>query len=275
MAEQFEQLVFSGGGLRCFWQGGFLEEARDAFSLDPERVTGVSGGSVSGAAFLAHRGEQLLETMCHAFAPLESNIQFDDLDEEEGLTPHQRVFNEVLSDVFDKDAMRKIGGGPSFQVLVAHPPTRRLAGLSGSAMTLVYESELHIVNSPHFSWAEKLGLTSELVNATAVAKDGKLVDLMMAAVTIPPIFRTRKWNGQPVVDGGMADQAPMPDPDRGRSLILLTRPYREIPDRADRVYVAPTGDLPADKLDFTDPDNLRRTWDHGRRDGQRFLSEHL
>lgn len=32
-------------------------------------------------------------------------------------------------------------------------------------------------------------------------------------------------------------------------------------------------DVPADKLDFTDPAKLRRTWEQGRRDGEAFLRE--
>lgn len=268
---RFDQLVLSGGGLRCFWQGGFLEVVRDVLPLEPERVTGVSGGSVSAAGFLARRGDKLLETMCDAFEALEANVRLDDFDDEDGRTPHQRIFREVLDEVFDAEAMDRIGRGVGFQVLIAHPPLHDVAGLAGSAMTLAYEAELHLVNSPHFSWAERFGLTSELVDARAAAQDGRLVDLLRAAVTIPPVFRTLEWEGTPVIDGGMADQAPMPKPDRGRSLVLLTRDYDRIPERDDRCYVSPSREVPADKLDFTDPGKLRRTWDVGRADGEAFL----
>ncbi len=268
---RFDQLVLSGGGLRCFWQGGFLEVVRGVLPLEPERVTGVSGGSVTGAGFLAHRGRELLDAMTDAFASLDANVRWDDLDDEHGLTPHQRVFHEVLSDVFDADAMAKIADGAAYQVLIAHPPVHDLEGLSGSAMTIAYEAELHLINSPHFRWAEKFGLTSELVDARQAAGDRKLVDLLRSAVAIPPIFRPPEWQGKPVVDGGMADQAPMPDPDCGRTLVLLTRNYRSIPETADRLYVTPSDEVPADKLDFTDPEKLRCTWDQGRRDGERFL----
>lgn len=49
----FSQLVMSGGGLRCLWQGGFLDIARDPLALSPQRVIGVSGGALSAARFLA------------------------------------------------------------------------------------------------------------------------------------------------------------------------------------------------------------------------------
>lgn len=271
MGGPFPQVVFSGGGLRCYWQGGFMDVVRDALDLDPDRITGVSGGSMSAAGYIAHRGHEMLERMCEAFRQTDSNFNMDDLDEEHGRTPHQRIFHDVLNDVLTDDAVAGIAEGPSFQVQIARPPSHEVPGISGTAMTAAYEAELHIKSSPHFSWAEKLGMKAELVDARAAARDGRLVELIEAAVTIPPVFRTPEWDGAPVVDGGMTDQAPMPDPNEGRTLVLLTRQYRRLPDRSDRLYVAPSDETPADKIDFTDPEKLRQTWDLGMRDGEAFL----
>jgi hypothetical protein len=63
----------------------------------------------------------------------------------------------------------------------------------------------------------------------------------------------------------------MPDPDDGRTLVLLTRDYGSVPDRPDRVYRAPSREVPADKIDFTDPADIRRSWAIGEADGRRFL----
>ena len=271
MGGPFEQVVFSGGGLRCYWQGGFMDVVRDALNLSLDRITGGSGGSMSAAGYIAHRGHDILDRMCEAFRQTDANVNLNDLDETHGRTPHQRIFHDVLNDVLDATATAKIANGPAFQVQIARPPGHRLPGLSGTAMTAAYEAELHLVNSPHFSWAEKAGLTAELVDGRAAARDGALTKLIEAAVTIPPIFRTLEWDGAPVVDGGMADQAPMPDPDKGRTLVLLTRQYRRLPEVANRHYVTPSDETPADKIDFTDPDKLRRTWDLGKRDGEAFL----
>ena len=82
-----------------------------------------------------------------------------------------------------------------------------------------------------------------------------------AAAVIPPVFEPPLWEERAVVDGGMADQAPMPEPDKGETLILLTREYKNIPDIPGRFYVHPSKETPADKIDFTDPGKLRKTWD--------------
>ena len=269
---RFDQLVFSGGGTRCFWQGGFLHVLRRELPLEPARICGVSGGALSGACFVAQRGQMLLDVMAEAFARQDRNFDWNQLmDGDTADTPHQRVYRDVVTQVLDDEAQRTIAQGAPFQVLIAHPPDDGWAATSGSAAALAYEAELHAVSSPHFDWAEKSGVTTTLVDATQAAADGDLVDLVCAAATIPPIFDVPRWKGRPVIDGGMADQAPMPDPDEGRTLVLLTRRYDNIPRVEGRIYVAPSEETPADKIDFTDPQKIRQTWETGERDAHAFL----
>ncbi len=265
-----DQLVFSGGGLRCFWQGGFMSTLTAQREIQPKRLTGVSGGALAGAAYLSGRATALLDAMCAAFAEQDSNIDPFHADAD-GLTPHQSIYCDVVGQVIDAEAEARIADGPAFQILIAHPPEGRLPVLSGMAMTLAYEAELHTINAPHFGWAEKMGLEHRLVDANLAARDGRLFDLICAAAVIPPVFTPPLWDGRPVVDGGMADQAPMPDPDEGRTMILLTRNYRTLPEAENRYYLHPTEETPADKIDFTDPDKLRATWAQGERDATALL----
>ncbi|MEE4211574.1 MAG: patatin-like phospholipase family protein, partial [Parvularcula sp.] len=53
---QFDQLVLSGGGTRCFWQAGFLNHVRDEMQLAPKRLCCVSGGAMTAAGFVAGIG---------------------------------------------------------------------------------------------------------------------------------------------------------------------------------------------------------------------------
>lgn len=267
-----EQVVFSGGGLRCFWQGGFVETLTGSRPLDPARITGVSGGALSAACFIAGRERALLDRMCEQFEKQDRNI--DLFERTHGsVSPHQQIYCEVVGSVLDQEAERAVAEGPQLQILIAHPPLKGAPTLSGVAMTAAYEAELHTVGSPHFDWAEKMGLDYSLVDANAAAREGKLVDLVCAAAVIPPVFEPPYWDGRPVVDGGMADQAPLPDPNEGPTLILLTRRYESLPEVPERHYVAPTEETPADKIDFTDPEKLRRTWEQGEQDAQQYLAE--
>ncbi|WP_407494716.1 patatin-like phospholipase family protein [Pseudooceanicola sp. MF1-13] len=265
-----DQIVFSGGGLRCFWQGGFLSEIEKHRTLRPKRVTGVSGGALAGAAWLSGTEDRLLNVMCDAFEKRDSNIGLFDPDDD-GITPHQRLYCSVVEEVFDDTLTQKIADGPQFQILIAHPPSTGLPTLTGTALAAAYEVELHTINSPHFNWAEKMGLTANLVDANEAARNGKLVDLINAAAVIPPVFEPELWNDRRVVDGGMADQAPMPDPDHGDTMILLTRDYKRIPEIEGRTYISPSEETAADKIDFTDPTKLRDTWSQGVKDAQKYL----
>ncbi|MHA6344486.1 patatin-like phospholipase family protein [Roseivivax sp. CAU 1761] len=264
------QIVFSGGGLRCFWQGGFMTTLCAARPCRPERVTGVSGGALAGAAFLSGTERRLLEEMCAAFEKQDSNLDLLNPDED-GITPHQKLYCDVVTRVIDAEAEARVADGPGFQILLAHPPETPLPTMTGMAMAAAYEAELHTVNSPHFNWAEKMGLTSQLVDANQAAREGRLVELICAAAVIPPVFEPPLWEDRRVVDGGMADQAPLPQPDAGETMILLTRDYKRLPDVAGRHYIAPSAETPADKIDFTAPEKLRATWAQGERDARRWL----
>lgn len=267
----FRQLVCSGGGTRCCWQGGWLEVVRDEIALEPERVSAVSGGALTAAGFITRSGRTVLEEMCQAFGALDTNFDPHEMIEGEGLSLHQRTYREIVNSVFDAARQREVADGPSFQILLGHPPTETFARFTGTAATLAYEAELHLIGSPHFNWAEKLGVTATLIDARAAAAQNKLADLICAAAVIPPLFDLPEWEGRKIIDGGMSDQAPLPDPDIGNSLILLTRHYKSIPDIASRSYVMPDEAVPADKIDFTDPGKLRRSWAEGGKAAATYL----
>jgi hypothetical protein len=271
MPDNTPQIVFSGGGLRCFWQGGFLTRVEQARKFTPDRVTGVSGGAMAGAAWIAGIEERLLDVMCDAFEKRDHNLDLFAADEE-GITPHQRIYCDVVETVLDQAARERVANGPAFQIQIAHPPSTGHPTMTGTALAAAYEAELHMVGSPHFDWAEKMGLTAQLVDATQAARDGRLVELVNAAAVIPPVFEPPLWGDRRVVDGGMADQAPLPDPDEGETLVLLTRPYKNLPDVPGRFYVWPSEETPADKIDFTDPQKLRDTWALGQRDAEAYLN---
>ena len=270
----YPQLVFSGGGTRCFWHGGFMDVARDRLTPAPERIACVSGGVLSAATFVAGRARRLLDTMAEAFEAQDANVDWHDLVEGAGLTPHQSIYRDVVAAVLgDAEARDAVATGPSLQVMLAHPPGgERTARLTGALATIAYEAELHVLSRPDLEWAEAAGLGTSRVDAREAAREGRLVELVCAAAVIPPIFDPPLWDGRPVVDAGMAGHAPHPEPDRGATLVLATRTYRNWPDDG-RTYVSPSEAVPADKIDFTDPGKIRRTWAAGEQDARRFLAE--
>lgn len=272
-ARTYQQLVFSGGGTRCFWHGGFLEATREPLQIQPERITGVSGGALSGACFIGECGKTLLENMGEAFLDVDSNLDFEGDEPGDQLTPHQAVYCQVVKKTLHGEVEQRVADGPQFQVLLAHPPARKHPKASTLPLTLAYWLDLRIRSTPELKFTKWAGLEQDLVDAREAARQGKLADLICNAAVIPPVFNLQGWNGKKVVDGGLACKAPMPTPDEGNTLVLLTRRFRNLPQDDRRVYVEVSRETPADKLDFTDREAIEATWELGRRDGLRFLDE--
>ena len=265
----FEQVVFSGGGTRCFWHGGFLSEAGGFDAFRPERVCGVSGGALSAAAWISGNDERCKQVMGEIFERNERNIRLDP----DNVTPHQDLYREAVEGTLPDEAIGAVAEGPSFQVLLGAPPRLFPSRLSAALYGVTYKLEQALTGSPRLKATRRLGLDGILADARQAARDGRLVDLICAAATIPPVFDIPKWEGREVIDGGMLTKAPYPDPDEGRTLILMTQPYRNLPDERQKLFVAPSTAVEADKIDFTKREKIEQTWEQGREDARDFLKE--
>ena len=281
MPAAYEQVVFSGGGLRCFWHGGWMRVVGEAGRQPaPARVTGVSGGALSAAAWLAGEEDWLFERFARALRRTDSNVTLRDMDDRDGRSPHQRVYEAIVEDVIDAEAQARIAEGPLFQISVSTTGDGAGATLKALAAGTIYQVEQAIAPTPRPRLSAVAGVEQRLIDARRAARDGTLPDLIRMAATVPPAFRPDEWEGPdteegaPIYDGGMVDKAPLPDPDGGRTLALLTKRFRHLPDDDHVDYVQPSeAVLDGSKLDFTDPDLLRQAWDQGEADGRRWLAE--
>lgn len=269
MNVKFDQIVFSGGGIRCFWHGGFLAEAGPALDLDVKRVSGVSGGALSAAAWIGKRETDLLELMHEAFAINDANVDL----KRSNYTPHQEIYRAVVETTLDAEAIDRIADGPDYQVVLSLPPSRLSPRSSALVYGILYKLDHAVRSTPHLAWTKKAGLGQLRVDARQAARDGRLVDLICAAATIPPVFDVPHWDDQRVLDGGMTDKAPLPNPDEGRTLILLSSRYSAIPQDDRRTYVQPSSEVAADKIDFANADRVLKTWAQGEEDARLWLEQ--
>lgn len=270
MNVNFEQIVFSGGGIRCFWHGGFLAEAGRFLGLDVKRISTVSGGALSAAAWIGNRETDLLELMHEAFKINEANYDL----ERSNYTPHQEIYRAVVETTLDAEAIERIAAGPDYQVVLSLPPSGFSPRAAAFAYGVLYKLDQAVRSTPHLSWPMQAGLGQLRVDARQAARDGLLADLICAAATIPPVFDVPCWEGRRVLDGGMTDKASLPDPDEGRTLLLLSSRYSAIPQDDRLVYVQPSREVAADKIDFAHADRVRKTWAQGEEDARSWLAEH-
>lgn len=264
----FDQVVFSGGGTRCFWHGGFLSEAGTYEDLRPDRICAVSGGALAASAWISANDQRCKQVMGEIFERNERNLDFDC----DNATPHQELYREAVKGTLPEDAIEKIASGPSFQIMLGCPPPYMPSRLFAALCAIGYKCEQIITGNPRLRYTKLLGLRPLLVDAREAAREGKLVDLVCAAATIPPVFDIPCWEGNDVIDGGMVTKAPFPDPDIGRTLVLMTSTYRHLPDQHEKLFVTPSEPVEADKIDFTRRDKIEETWQQGIADAKAFLS---
>lgn len=269
------QVVFAGGGNRCFWQAGFWSSVAARTGLAPERAVAVSAGSALACAIFAGRVEQALALTCQAMAANARNRYWGNLWKNEPVFPHAAIYRGILLDALDEGALRQLHQGPELLVEITRFPTW-MSAISAVLLGLgAYQLEKHLFHPVHPSWGRRLGFRPEFVPVGDCIDTDSLADLILASSCTPPFTPLMRWQGQPALDGGLVDNVPV-SPTAGRpgpTLVLLSRPYRNLPRIAGRLYVQPSQPVPVSAWDYTDPQAVEATFRQGQRDGELFLAD--
>lgn len=274
----FDQVVFAGGGHRCWWQAGFWEVVAPRIALRPRVIAGVSAGAATACMLYATDTEGALAYYRAALGAGARNVYPGNL-----WRRGHRVFPH---DTIYRAAIRHLLGGANFATLMRTAPEIRvqfariprwLGPTSAVAVGLVaYNLEKYARRPLHPQFGRRLGFTQELARIQDCTDEDALVSLIIASSCTPPFTRIEYLGGRPTLDGGLVDNVPVDavDPTGGPTLVLTTRRY---PRRANtfahdgRTYVQPSAKIPVSSWDYTAPDAYERTWRLGRRDGESFL----
>jgi predicted acylesterase/phospholipase RssA len=270
----YDALVLGGGGCRCFWQAGFWTEAAPALGLAPRVVAGVSAGAAFACAIAAGVLGRVLEDFSHRVAANERNAYPVNALKGRPVFPHERIYRGTILAALDQEAYERLQAGPEVRISVARPPAwsgRR----SGYAVGLLaYLAERQLDDGVHTSWGRRLGFRNEVVSARSCRSREELADLILQSSCVPPITPAYRRAGRPVLDGGIYDPVPIEAVDGAQhSLVLLSWRHREdvLPRVPGRTYVQPSEPIRIHKWDYTSPELVRRTYDLGRADGERFV----
>jgi hypothetical protein len=76
-----------------------------------------------------------------------------------------------------------------------------------------------------------------------------------------------------VLDGGMLYKAPLPQDGHGKTLVLMTSIYENLPQTDRCTYIQPTREVAADKIDFSDASKVTRAWEQGEADARQWLAD--
>jgi len=273
----FDALAFAGGGNRCYWQGGFYEAVADRISLSPTLVVGASAGAFAAVYSLLGIGPKVRERVIGSCGPHLKNFDIAAWRRGEPLCPVGDMYRRLLDQVLDAAALTRLRTLTDLRFAVSRLP-RGLSPVAGAMLGIAtYQLEKKLMHPVHPRFGRALGFRSEFVAVKAITDTGTLHKALMASGGVPPFMPVTLIEGRPAFDGGLVDNVPV-EPLRqveqsgGRTLVLLTRLYRNVPEIANRSYVQPSQKLPVKQFDITNPEGIRFAYELGLADGKRFAA---
>ncbi len=275
----FEQVVFAGGGNRCWWQAGFWDTVAPEILLRPRLIVGVSAGAATACMLYANDSVAVLGYYAERLRLVRSNVQWSALwHRGERVFPHARLYRQALTDVLGGEYFSRLRErAPEIRVQFARLPRGLTPILATGVGLIAYNTEKYLRRSLHPRLGRRIGFTPEVVRVNDCPSDESLVSLLIASSCTPPFTPIEYVDGRPTLDGGMVDNVPVGAADPGRStLVLLTRRYpryRSVFAFEGRLYVQPSTKVPASSWDYTNPAAMMQTYQQGRRDGAMFLHE--
>ena len=271
----FDAISFPGGGNRCYWQGGFFEALAERFDLAPTLAIGVSAGAFAGIYSLLGLGQHVRARVFAGCGPHLRNVDLAGWRRGGALYPVGAMYRALIADTLDAAALARLNAKVDFRLAIARLP-RGLPPLLGAGLGIgAYQVEKHLFGPVHPSFGRRLGFRPEFVAVRALATPDDLADALIASSGVPPFMPVTRIGGAPAFDGGLVDNVPVAplepvEAAGGRTLVLLTRRYRRLPDIPGRTYVQPSEPMRIKQFDITNPDGIRAAYELGLRDGASF-----
>jgi len=268
--------VFAGGGCRCFWQLGFWQTAAPQLGLRPRKVGAVSAGAAMACAILADKIEAVVADFKARAARNERNFYPQNLLHGERPFPHESIYRDAILTVLDRAALERLHRGPEIGVIVTRPPRWAVAGASLPLALTARVLDRSSGDRLHTRWGRRFGFEPEVVPVQSCRTPEEVAELILHSSCTPPALPWYQRDRRKVLDGCIAEDPPLgvaaPE---GRTLVFLTRhfPPERLPRIPGRTYVAPSEPIKILAWDYTQPQAIQRTYDLGRRDGERFARE--
>jgi predicted acylesterase/phospholipase RssA len=271
----YDAVVFAGGGNRCYWQGGFWEAAADRLGLAPSLVVGASAGAFAGIYSLLGIGPRVRDAVFAACGPHQRNLDFAGWRSGGRLYPVGTLYAALLAEMLDAGAFARLKALVDLQIAVARAP-RGLPPLAAAALGIgAYQVEKHLFHPVHPRFGRRLGFRPEFIAARDLASPEDLVAALLASSGVPPFMPVTRIAGRPAFDGGLVDNVPIEpllpvEAAGGRTLVLLTRVYRDLPQVPGRTYVQPSARITVKQFDVRNAEGMRAAYELGLRDGADF-----
>jgi predicted acylesterase/phospholipase RssA len=280
------QVVFAGGGNRCWWQGGVCDQLiEDGWPL-PRHLTGTSAGAAIAASLIVGRAQDALAPCIALYnenphflerlVPKQRFVQF----------AHDRIYPAWLDGFLTPQRWLRSRfpvDAKDYELNVAvcrfrGPQWPKLVTTLGLCAYLL---DKFILSSLHPVLPKKIGFSIEFFNATASTPFQELRSWLIAAAAASPVLNSPLLYGKLALDGGFYDNAPAmpmarePKDGKNQTLVLLTRHSPRQPiifSRGLITYWQPSSAVQVSTWQCTPGTNVQAAYDHGRFDAKRSLA---
>lgn len=278
LSRSYQNVVFAGGGNRCWWQAGLVEQLASHACWQATRLVGASAGAAMATAFAAQRLPDALHACLDRFRRTPRNVEWKRL-----LTGRRpfvlpEIYREWTDSFLDESSFTALKNS-STKVAIALTRPIRMMPVSVSMLIALslYGSKKFLSGKFHSRAPHLFGFRSEHIDLGACVDLQQAHQLLAASAAAVPITPAAYWAGNPALDGGFYDSTPLPKPpfERARTLVLLTRYRPEYPHMFEIdgcTYVQPSRRIDAVNFDCTNADNVRRAYQHGKSDAQALLA---
>src|SRR5690554_394186 len=183
----FEQVVFAGGGQRCWWQAGFWDVFAPAMGLAPKVVGAVSAGAATACMVLASDSRAGLAHYREVLAGSPRNIYWGRLLRRGArMFPHEAIYREALRTLLGGASFERLRQGPEILVACARPPEWMGPRSSVAIGVLAYSLERSLVKPLHPTWGRRLGFRRHVGRVADCPDVDSLVELIIASSCTPP-----------------------------------------------------------------------------------------
>lgn len=269
-------LAFAGGGNRCYWQGGFYETVAPRLGLSPRRVVGASAGAFAMLYTALGLGPTVRERVRQACLGRTSDLDWAGFRKGGRLFPVGDLYQQLLSELFTPDALTTLQAKSDFRIAISRPPRFWPLPVAAALGIGAYQLEKRLRRPVHPTAGRRLGFMPDLIRVATCETPAELVAALMASAAVPPFMPAGLVGERAALDGGLVDSAPawaLADLEAAgeRTLVLLTRPFAEVPSVPGRTYARPSRTIPVTQFTIRNWDGIRFAYELGRADGEAFL----
>ncbi|WP_332681720.1 patatin-like phospholipase family protein [Bosea sp. (in: a-proteobacteria)] len=192
------------------------------------------------------------------------------------LFPVGELYESMLALLLTPERLAALQAQADFLVAISRPPRFWPLPVAAALGIGAYQLEKRLRRPVHPTAGRRLGFAPDLIRVGDCSEPKELIAALMASAAVPPFMPAGKVGSRAALDGGLFDSAPAwalaeMEATGEPTLVLLTRPFAQVPAVENRTYARPSRTIPVSQFTIRNWDGIRFAYELGIRDGEDFL----